>query len=269
MLILNSRTHLQDMKFDGDESNAQFTNYVFVRLVGKNITLSRVDFKYCIFDACYLRDCKFVACNFTGCRFLSTNFRGSTFSNCDFAYAVFDKTIIADDILEAECPARENQKASFARALRVNYQQLGEAKSVNKAIQVELEATKIHFYKSWHSEETYYRTKYSGWTRIRFFTRWLSFTFLDRLWGNGESVQKLISSLLALFALMAVYHACQVENPANIYGYLRGLKIAPAVFLGTKTFEGYSLMYTSVIAGLRLVIFAAMTSILFKRFNRR
>ena len=50
----------------------------------------------------------------------------------------------------------------FARTLRMNYQQLGFAESVNKAIQIELQATEIHLYKAWRSNEAYYRKKYAG-----------------------------------------------------------------------------------------------------------
>ena len=60
---------------------------------------------------------------------------------------------------------RKPDPGSLARSLRVNYQQLGEAKSANKAIHIELQATKTHLYKAWHSQETYYREKYAGWAR--------------------------------------------------------------------------------------------------------
>jgi hypothetical protein len=145
-----------------------------------------------------------VACDFTGCRFLSTSFHGSTFSSCEFAYATFEKTIVADDILETQAPNFENQKARFARTLRVNYQQLGEVESVNKAIKVEIQATRTHLYEAWHSKKDYYRKKYRGFRRMRSFFKWLWFSGLHLLWGNGESVPRLLFSTLALFFLMGV-----------------------------------------------------------------
>lgn len=269
MLTTNTRTRSEDQRFDADESQTSFANYIFVRLVGKKKTFRQVDFRYCILDSCYLRDCTFIACNFTGCRFLSSNLRGSSFSGCDFAYATFEKTIISDDILERECPPRENQKANFARSLRTNYQQLGEARSVNKAIQVELQATKTHLYKAWHSQETYYRLKYANWARVTSFLSWSSFALLDVLWGNGESVPKLLRSLLIFFAFMAVYNAFRVEDAGAVYSYVHGFVISPEVFLGTRTFHQYAYWYLTVVLAMRLLLFAALTSILFKRLNRR
>jgi uncharacterized protein YjbI with pentapeptide repeats len=90
---------------------------------------------------------RFDSCDFTGCRFTASNFYTSTFSDCKFEYAVFERTLIESDILDTECPGPDNLKLKFARTLRMNYQQLGDAKSANKAISVELQATKQHLSK--------------------------------------------------------------------------------------------------------------------------
>ena len=269
MLTTNTRTRSEDQRFNADESHTSYANYIFVRLVCKKKTLRQVDFRYCILDSCYLRDCEFIACDFTGCRFLSSNLRGSKFSGCNFAYTTFEKTIISDDILERECPPRENQKANFARSLRVNYQQLGEARSANKAIHVELQATKTHLYNAWHSKETYYRDKYANWARVTSSIRWSSFAVLDVLWGNGESVPKLLRSLIFFFTFMAVYHAFRVEDAGAVSSYIHGFTVAPEVFLGTRTFPQYPSSYFTIVLATRLLLFAALTSILFKRLNRR
>ncbi len=166
-------------------------------------------------------------------------------------------------------PPRENQKAAFARSLRVNYQQLGEAKSANKAIHVELQATKTHLHKAWRSEETYYRQKYAGWSRFASFLSWFSFASLDILWGNGESVVKLLRSLFILFLFMTIYHAFRVEGVGEVISYFKGFEVAPEVFLGTRTFPQYAFWYTTAVLATRLLLFAAFTSILFKRLNRR
>ncbi len=114
----------EDCRFAEDESNCAYQHHLFIRLVAKDRTFTKVNFRYCTFDGCYLRDCKFLACDFTGCRFLSTNLNGSAFSTCQFEYATFERTQIAPDILETQAPDRENLKERFARNLRTNYQQL-------------------------------------------------------------------------------------------------------------------------------------------------
>ncbi len=121
MLSAIDRVRCEDQRFQTDESNVAFTNYLFIRLVAKKKTFTNVDFKYCIFDGCYLRGCIFIGCDFTGCRFLSTNFHGSTFSKCVFIYATFEKTMIADDILETQAPNFENQKASMSASAKLGH----------------------------------------------------------------------------------------------------------------------------------------------------
>ena len=270
MLVPNRQiVRCDDHRFDADESGTQYTHHLFIRLSAKNKTFTHVDFRYCVFDGCYLRGCRFVACDLTGCRFLSTSFHGSTFSDCQFAYASFEKTSIADDILETQAPDFENQKAKFARSLRVNYQQLGEAQSVNKAIKIELEATRTHLHKAWSSKKDYYRRKYPGIQRISAFFRWARFTALHLLWGNGESAPRLLCSLSLLFMLMALYHAFHVGDPSQISCYWNGFSAAPSVFLGIRAYPQYSNWYVTGIATIRLLSFAALTSILIKRFNRR
>jgi hypothetical protein len=74
---------------------------------------------------------------------VNTQFSGAKFSGCKFDYATFEKTLIDARVLDTECPGLENLKMRFARSLRTNFQQLGDADAVNKAMRVELSATEI------------------------------------------------------------------------------------------------------------------------------
>lgn len=260
----------EDRRFAEDESNVSYQHHLFIRLSAKDRTFTKISFKYCTFDGCYLRSCKFLKCDFTGCKFVSTNFHGSSFTACQFEYATFERTQIAPDILETQAPDFENLKAKFARSLRVNYQQLGDSESVNKAIKIELEATKTHLYEAWHSKADYYRkTKYPGWKQCAVFLQWLWFRVLHFVWGNGESATRLLRTLIALFLLMSIYHANRISDPYQIRAYWEGLLAAPEVYLGIRTFPQYGNLYLAIIAATRLLTFAALTSILIKRFSRR
>ena len=115
-----------------EQKNFAFT--VFIRLNAIKITFKNVSFLHCIFDNCYLKNCVFDTCDFTGCRFLGSNFHQSAFRGCKFEFATFERTQIDDDILMSEAPREENLRMRFARSLRMNYQQIGDAKAVNKAI---------------------------------------------------------------------------------------------------------------------------------------
>jgi hypothetical protein len=204
MLANSGRIIETDKKFGVDVRDQSFANYLFVRLVAKGRTFTNVDFRYSMFDASYLRKCKFDSCNFTGCRFVSTNLFESTFIGCTFDYVVFERTFVDPEILETGCPGLENMKMRFARTLRMNYQQIGDAKAANAAMNVELQATAAHLTKAWRSNESYYRKKYTGWRRAKVFGQWIDFKVLDFVWGNGESLGKLLRAVLAVLVSISL-----------------------------------------------------------------
>lgn len=269
MLSDSHRVHATDKKFDDDIENAKFVNHLFVRLVAKGRRFVNVDFKYSIFDTSYLRNCIFDSCDFTGCRFVGTNLYGSSFTGCKFEYSNFERTLVDSDILDTGCPGTENLKMKFARTLRVNYQQLGDASSVNKAIQVELKAAEIHLHKAWSSNESYYRKKYARWERAKVFIKWIRFKILDFIWGNGESTIKLVRSVFFVFLGMALIDVVAFRNPQLMSSYLNSLCEAPQIFLGTLTPASYPKSYLTAVLFVRLVMFGFFMSIIIKRFNRR
>jgi hypothetical protein len=265
----SNRTKVEDKKIDGNLTDAELSNRLFVRLVAKQKEFTKIDFKYCIFDTCYLRQCVFDRCDFTGCRFVGTSFYGSRFSGCKFDYSIFERTIVATDLLSNCCPAPENLKMKFARTLRVNYQQLGDAQAANMAIHVELEATREHLWKAWRSNDWYYRHKYPKGKRIKAFLNWLGFKFLDWIWGNGESAWKLFRAVIILLVLIALRDVFAHRDPWQVGSYLAAAMQAPQIFLGTLSPSYYSPGYFSVIVFCRLVAFAFLMSIIIKRLNRR
>lgn len=242
---------------------------IYVRLNAKKKTLRNVSFQHCVFDACYFNNCVFDSCDFTGCRFIGCNLHQSAFSGCKFEYAVFERCQIDDDILEREAPREENLKMRFARSLRMNFQQIGDAKAVNRAISHELEATSIYLKKSWSSSETYYRDKYPGWKKVPQFMKWIEFRVLDAIWGNGENTLKLLRAIIVVHLLIAFYDTYQFGNPWDIKTYLASLSASPGVFFGLANPHKYPIWFSSVIAATRLVGFAFLTAILVKRFGRR
>jgi hypothetical protein len=269
MLSESGRVQQIDKKFEDDVLEGNFVNHLFVRLVAKGRRFTRVDFKYSIFDTCYLRNCKFDSCDFTGCRFVGTNLHGATFSGCKFDYSTFERTIVEGDILDTECPGHENLKRWFARTLRMNYQQLGDATSANKAIGVELEASKAHKWKAWRSNESYYRKKYAGRKRVGAFIDWVKFKILDFIWGNGESILKLLRSVLIVLVVMSLIDVMAFRDRLRLDSYAQALGGAPRIFLGTLSPSSYSGAYLTFILFARLIAFGLFLSIMIKRLNRR
>lgn len=151
----------------------------------------------------------------------------------------------------------------------MNYQQLGDAKSANKAIRIELHATEVHLHKAWRSKESYYRQKYAGWKRAKAFIDWLDFKALDFIWGNGESTIKLIRAVLLILALIALIDVIASRDPNLLDSYTRAFAEAPQVFLGTLSPGQYPTLYLTLILLVRLVTFGFLMAIIIKRFNRR
>ena len=90
MIKDSGREKLSDKKFDSPVIKEKFINKLFERLVALKVEFKNVDFRYCIFDAAYIRNCSFEDCDFTGCRFVICNLAGSSFNGCKFDYASFD-----------------------------------------------------------------------------------------------------------------------------------------------------------------------------------
>ncbi len=270
MLVDSRKTVVTDQKFDSDESNSRFSNHVFIRLVARGKTFLKVDFKYSFFDTCYIRDCRFDSCDFTGCRFVNTQLPGVKFSGCNFEYATFEKTFIDPNVLDTECPGYENLKSRFARTLRTNFQQLGDAAAVNKAMKVELSATEIHLKKAWRSNESYYRSHYPGvFLRTMAFLEWVKFKALDFIWGNGENLSRLIRSVLIVIALMTFGDVAGYGDPGRVRSYFESFSKSFEIFFGTLTPDDYSKGYLALITCVRLVAVGFFLSIIIKKFSRR
>lgn len=269
MLKDSGREKISDKKIDSTVSDYKFINKLFERLVALNVEFKSVDFRYCIFDAAYLRNCSFEECDFTGCRFINCNLAGCSFNGCKFDYASFDKSHIDNDILDVGCPGSENLKLKFVRSLRINYQQIGDAKSANKAISIELQATEDHLHKAWKSKESYYRKKYKGLNRLKVYGEWLGFKLLDLTWGNGESSWKLLRAFLVILLIITGIHVIGFGNPSLVESYLRALQMSPQVFFGIVNPKAYPESYVTIILLVRLIMFGFFMSVIIKRFNRR
>ena len=167
----SKRTIKIDQAFMQDLDGEKFVYYQFLRLVAINKSFFYCHFRFSEFDAAYLRNCVFDSCDFTGCKFKGSNLSGTTFVGCKFDYVQFEHTFVEPEILDYGCPGAENLRKAFARTLQINFRQIGDMDAANKAIRIELDATRTHLYKSWHSNESYYRKKYANLQRIKMFFR--------------------------------------------------------------------------------------------------
>lgn len=266
-----NRESLGDLYFEQNVENEakDYAFKIYTRVNARKKAFKNVSFQHGVFDACYFNNCVFNTCDFTGCRFIGCNFHQSSFSGCNFEYAIFERSQIGDDILESEAPRAENLKMRFARSLRMNFQQIGDAKAVNKAISLELDATSSYLRKSWSSSETYYREKYANWKRVPQFFKWFEFKALDFVWGNGENTLKLIRTILLMHLLIAGFDVYYFGSWWNLKNFFASLSASPGIFFGIASLHAYPTWVSAAIVAGRLISFAFLTAILVKRFGRR
>jgi len=241
-----------------------YTNFKykhFVNLSSKDKVYEQVDFSYSVFDNAYFRDCTFTNCKFIGTIIKNSNFKGATFKNCTFDYSFFEKTQISINILFENSPQGENIKSAFARNLRINFQQLGDSRNVNRAILIELEATREHLKKICYDHSSHYRDKYKSWRRVKGFKDYYSFIFFDFIWGNGESLWKLLRTFLYIicfFSFIDLYYNTTLD-------LTRGFNL----LLGGTKLINIPETWGSVFILIRLLLMSLLTALIIKRISRR
>lgn len=263
------RIQYVDAWFNNDVTGGNFAYAEFKRGGAKERTFVKVNFTGTFFEKAYFNHCEFDSCNFTGCRFDSVNFEGSNFSGCKFEYTVFDKTNIDEHVLESEFPREENLRMRFARSMRVNYAQMGNVDGVNKAISIELAATRLYLWNAWVSKASYYRRKYKDWARAKKAIEWLRFKVMDLVWGNGESLPRLMTSFavaILIVALIDFFRSPSLDLESLLHAFGR----APAVAFGINA-KGHHLEHLELvcITVVRLTLFGLFMAIIVRRFSRR
>lgn len=258
-------------------NNNKFQNHLFIRAVAKNIIFENVDFSKTYFENCYLRDCRFIRCTFEGAKFTGCNLKGSYFEQCNFDYVIFEKTFVDDEIFEC-APTKNNLRYKFARSLKLNYASIGDYIRSSKAVTIELSATKSHLKDSWLYEEQWHRMKYSGARRrLKQFRKWLTVSVLDFVWGNGESLWRLIRFNLIIFLILTLFHIFS-KSVTDVYKILDILTIKiPSNYFGivvkgadnNNYFDYYPAGLNLTLVITRLICFGLLMSIIIKKYNRR
>ncbi|WDF65467.1 pentapeptide repeat-containing protein [Flavobacterium sp. KACC 22763] len=249
----------------------KYSNYLFVRAVATDFIFKNIDFSKTIFDNCYLKDCRFINCKFEGAKFSNSNLQGSYFRDCNFDYVTFEKTFVDYEIFEC-APKWDNLRFRFARSLKLNYASIGDYIKASKAVTVELQATLGHLRSSWSSGDPHYSIKFGGFEkRMKQLYKWTKVHFLDFIWGNGESLRRLIRFNFIVFLALSVVEVFTSESKYGFLEFLETLFVnIPSVYFGLKVenfeYSNYILLPLTI---LRLVSFALLMSIITKKYNRR
>lgn len=252
-----------------------FKNSVYTRVfvVGENIIIKNISFEHSYFIDCKLRKVRFENCSFVNCFFNNCDFSRSSFINCDFKYSNFKNTIVDVDIFNS-APREHNLLLKFAISLRINYRELGQKNNEDIATQHEINANRKHLYDSWKSKDPYYRKKYQGFERFEKFIEWIYFKLNDLIWGNGESLTRLILSGILLVALLSIIATISMGNNFSLNQIVSNIINSLYYFIGSIDNQDIKIIFKNsyvqhMIVIFRTIFFGLLISILIRKYSRR
>jgi len=256
---------IEHKEFCGEVRNEDLSKKEFSHVFAVDVAFFDVSFKQSDFSNCYFRNCQFVRCNFTGATIKESNLRGSQFEKCDFQYTTWEKTILDEHFLDVCLPSEENLARDLVRSLRVNFTHIGNYEAVNKAALIEVSLTGQHLYNAAYSRQSYYRSKYKGWHRFSHAISHARWKALDLLWGNGESILRVVLCGLAVIFIAAII--LMRDNSRLIL-----LDALWSVFSDFWGIQGGAILPVPYMVGLtilRFILFGLFMAILVKRLSRR
>jgi len=256
---------VEDKEIVSDVRDEDLSQQVIRRVFAVNKGFVGVSFKQADISQAYFRNCRFIGCDFTGANISRSNFRGSQYEDCKFQYSTWDHTILDNEFLDNCLPSEENLARDLVRSLRVNFSQIGNYEAVNKAASIEVALTGLHLFHAAYSKQSYYRAKYKSWSRLVHAIRHAKWKVLDYLWGNGESLFRIVvSGLFAVIfcaALLAWNHS-QFSWPDTIWS------VAEA-FWGVEGTQSLPRGYLATLTAVRFILLGLFMAILIKRLSRR
>jgi hypothetical protein len=264
-LIDHSKPIIEDKEFSADVRNEDLTQQVLRRVFAVEKKFIEVSFKQSEICECYFRNCRFIRCDFTGASIRRSNFRGSRYEECKFQYSTWEHTQLDEEFLDNCLPSEENLARDLVRSLRVNFGHIGNYAAVNKAASIEVMLTGQHLFHAAYSKQSYYRSKYKGWVRALHAARHARWKALDLLWGNGESIFRILITGVSTIILWAIVLAW--SNP--LFAWPKSLIAVSYAFwgvAGTPTLPSHQLALLTIV---RFVLFGLFMAILVKRLARR
>jgi hypothetical protein len=261
----HSKPVIEDKEFSAEVRREDLSQHVLRRVFGVEKTFVDVIFKQSEITDCYFRNCRFIRCDFTGTSIKNSSFRGSQYEECKFQYSTWEHTHLDEEFLDNCLPSEENLARDLARSLRVNFGQIGNYVAVNKAASIEVALTGQHLFHAAYSKQSYYRSKYKGWSRVVHALRHLRWKALDLLWGNGESLFRVLACGAFIIMMGAIFLASndpRIEWPSS-------LALVVQAFWGVSTTPTLPSSYIVVLTALRFVLFGLFMAILIKRLARR
>ena len=264
-LVDHAKSVVEDKEFVSDVRDEKFTQNSLRRLFAVKKNFVNVCFKQTELSDCYFRNCRFIRCDFTGAKISRCNLRGSQYEECKFQYTTWEHTHLDEEFLDNCLPSEENLARDLVRTLRVNFGHIGNYPAVNKAASIEVALTGQHLFNAAYSKQAYYRSKYKGWSRVVHGARHLKWKALDLLWGNGESLLRVLACGIFLVFIWSALLAWQFPE----FSWPESLSVVSRAFWGVSTTPPVPGGHLAALTAFRFVIAGLFMAILIKRLARR
>lgn len=264
-LIEHSKPIVEDKEFTDDVRRENLSQHIIRRVFAVKKTFLNVSFKQSDIDNCYFRNCTFIRCDFTGAQIKNSNFRGSQYEDCKFQYSTWEHTHLDEKFLDNCIPSEENLAQDLVRSLRVNFGHIGNYSAVNKAASLEVALTGQHLFNAAYSKKSYYRSKYKGWDRVLHAARHACWKALDLLWGNGESMLRIIICGIVTVIVWAVF----LPLGHHKFDWPNSLGLVTQTFWGVSTVPPLPNCHIVMLTAFRFIFFGLFMAVLIKRLTRR
>ncbi|BCB61898.1 hypothetical protein HaloA020_25990 [Halomonas sp. A020] len=261
----HSKPHIEEKEVAADVRDEDLSRHVLRRVFAVGKTFVGVKFKQSDISDCYFRNCRFIRCDFTGANISGSNFRGSQYEECRFQYSTWEHTHLDEEFLDNCLPSEENLARDLVRSLRVNFGHIGNYAAVNKAASIEVALTGLHLYHAAYSKQSYYRSKYKGWDRFTHAIRHARWKALDLIWGNGESIIRVLISGATVIFLWASVLVWADPN----FNFHQSLMSVTYAFWGVDTSPPLPRHEFTALSVIRFTFFGLFMAILIKRLARR
>lgn len=196
----------------------------------KGSSFKDCSFTQSIFEDSYFRKAIFKNVRFTGSSFRFCNFDRASFQVCDFRYCNFFHCKLPKDEIISCLPSEPNLRRDLARNLRVNYESIGDKKTADTFLDIEIKASDDEFKAIFLSKMEYYKTHYNFLGQMQAGWKFLTSKFLGMLWGYGHSVGRLtLSYSVATCLLSFITYTKQIKFFVSGNTVPRGLTILESI----------------------------------------
>ena len=185
-------------------SGVSISTSSFLRLGMKEATFNNCSFTQSYFEDSYFRKAIFKNVRFTGSTFKFCNFDKASFQSCDLRYCNFHCCKLPRDEIVATLPTEPNLKRDLARNLRANFESLGDKKSADAFLDIEIQAYEEELKAIFFSKTEYYRTHYDRFAQFYAGLKYCGSIISGVIWGYGHRVGRLLASYAIITFLLSL-----------------------------------------------------------------